>query len=209
GTQAVPPLLVRVADRSGTVRPQHARIVVEDVEPAEVAGAVGDHAADVRLDRDVTDRGESPPAPPLDERDRLLRRIRVDVADDDARALLGEEQCGLPPDPHAGARDERDPAPEPSGHLLNRARAPGLSPRPCPAASPRRADSHRRSEPSHHQTRDGPRAARWSPAATGQRTRAAWSRDPWPVAVGAPVVIAAVRSARSCPSAPSPWTAGP
>src|SRR3970040_1955314 len=24
----------------------------------------------------------------------------------------------------------------------------------------------------------GPRAPRWSPAATGQRTRAAWSRDP-------------------------------
>src|SRR2546425_631770 len=134
GDHAVPPLLVRLQHRSVTVLPQHARIVVEDVEPAEVAGAVGDHAADVRLDRDVTDRGESPPAPPLDERDRLLRRVRVAVADDDARALLGEEQRGLPPDPPARARDERHPAPEPPRPLLNRARAPGLSPRPCPAA---------------------------------------------------------------------------
>src|SRR5437870_10990549 len=39
---------------------------------------------------------------------------------------------------------------------------------------------------------NGPRAPRWSPAATGQRTRAAWSRDP----------------CRAYPSAPAPRTGG-
>src|SRR5439155_8073818 len=38
----------------------------------------------------------------------------------------------------------------------------------------------------------GPRAPWWSPAAKGQRTRAAWSRDP----------------CRACPSAPAPYAGG-
>src|SRR3989454_13498 len=117
GDHAVPPLLVRLQHRAVAVLPEHARVVVEDVEPAEVAGAVLDHAADVRLDRDVTGRGEGAPAPPLDERDRLLRGLRVDVGDDDARALLREEHRSFPPDPHTASGDERNPARKPSGHL--------------------------------------------------------------------------------------------
>src|SRR5256886_3189859 len=46
-------------------------------------------------------------------------------------------------------------------------------------------------------TGDGPRAARWSPAATGQRTRAAWSRDPWRVPAGVLVLVAVVEDRKS------------
>src|SRR2546427_1108576 len=38
GDHAVPPLLVRLQHRAVAVLPEHARVVVEDVEPAEVAG---------------------------------------------------------------------------------------------------------------------------------------------------------------------------
>ena len=44
----------------------------------------------------------------LDERDRLVGGLLVDVADDDVRALLGEEDGGLAAHPHAGAGDQRD-----------------------------------------------------------------------------------------------------
>src|SRR5213076_2369207 len=46
GDHAVPPRLVRLQHRAIAVFPEHAGVVIEDVEPAEVARAVLDHATD-------------------------------------------------------------------------------------------------------------------------------------------------------------------
>src|SRR5438552_93753 len=89
GDHAVPRRLVRLQHRAIAVFPEHAGVVIEDVEPAEVARAVLDHATDVPLDRDVSTRGESSPAAPLDKGDGLSRGLLVDVGDDDTRTLLG------------------------------------------------------------------------------------------------------------------------
>src|SRR5439155_19958828 len=60
------------------------------------------------------------------------------------------------------------------------------------ALAPRRADGRVRQGDPFPPTGDGPRAPWWSPAATEQRTHAAWSRDP----------------CRACPSAPAPYAGG-
>ena len=92
------------------------------MERAEAAHAFLDHPLHVGLDRDVAGHRDRLAARFLDPRDGPLGRLRVDVGDDDPRALLGEERGRLATHAHAGARDERDLAVEPAAH------------RPAPAA---------------------------------------------------------------------------
>ena len=67
------------------------------------AGFVGSHLAE-RL---------------LDQGHRLLRRLLVDVADDEPGAFLGEQHRRLASHPHARARDERHLVLEPCPHTLS------------------------------------------------------------------------------------------
>src|SRR5262249_36971037 len=75
-----------------------------------------DHSLHVVLDGHVTNRGDGLASCLLDEGHRLVRRLLVDVAHHDARALLGEEHRSLASHPHPRAGDQRDLVLEPGSH---------------------------------------------------------------------------------------------
>jgi hypothetical protein len=87
-----------------------AGVVVQDVEPAEMAGRGLDGArdavgiGDIGRDRDRAIAGEMR---------ALLARRRIDLGDRDAGALAGEQDRGGAADPGARAGDQRHLAFEP------------------------------------------------------------------------------------------------
>src|SRR4029453_11301797 len=110
---------VRLEHGAVLVLPEHARIVVQNVEGSEATGPLVHHALDVLLESHVAHRGEGVAARLLDEGHRLLRRLLVDVADDEPGALLREQHGGLAPHAHARAGDERHLVLEPCPHTLS------------------------------------------------------------------------------------------
>jgi protein ImuB len=103
-----------------------------------------------------------PPAPRLRDLVAVLARLAV---------LVGPDNVGSPrlDDSHRPDAYTMTPFSPPDGP----GGAKGAGPGPGSALRPRG-----RRDP-FPPTGSGPRAPRWSPAATEQRTRAAWSRDPW------------------------------
>ena len=88
--------LVHVLDRRGELR--HARVGVEDVEPAPARQRLADRRLVVRGLRHVRADGEGLPPCPLDLLDRRLGRRLLEVHDGDPRALAREHQRGGPAD---------------------------------------------------------------------------------------------------------------
>src|SRR5262249_61058232 len=107
--------------------------------PRVVAGSGGppkpppprpDHPLHALLHRDVAHRGYGLAASLLHEGRRLVRRLLVDVAHHDARALFGEEEGSLATHPHPRAGDQRDLALEPRPHpgqILSKSRTSSQS----------------------------------------------------------------------------------
>src|SRR5215471_14932862 len=113
---AVPLRTVRLQHGPVLVLPEDARVVVQNVEGTEAARPLLDHSLHVLLDGHVTNRGDGLASCLLDEGHRLVRRLLVDVAHHDARALLGEEHRSLASHPHPRAGDQRDLTLEPGSH---------------------------------------------------------------------------------------------
>ena len=116
GDDLVPVVAGRVDDAEVVVAPQHAGVVVDDVELAELGDAALDAGLDLRLVGDVGHEAGDLAAVALDEGDRLVERLLVDLERDDLRAVLGEEPAGLPALAHPRARDERYLAFESAAH---------------------------------------------------------------------------------------------
>src|SRR2546427_192561 len=84
-----------------------ARVVDEDIERAELALDGREHRHDLGAVRHVgLDRAAG--RRPLQLRHRLLGHLEAHVVDDDARALLGEEQRDRAPEPRSPTRPQRD-----------------------------------------------------------------------------------------------------
>ena len=106
---------MRFSTRNARPTPHSRKPHVRLSQPATIR--VGDHARDVRLDRDVADHGERLTPGGLDPAHRLPRRLLVDVRDDEAGALRGEHLGGLAADAHPRAGDQRGLASQSLSHV--------------------------------------------------------------------------------------------
>ena len=93
---------------------EDARVVVEDVQPAEALHGEPHHRLDLVAARDVDLHERGFAAGALDGGDGAGAELLVEVGDDDAGAFTGEQLGGAAPHAVARARDERDLAVEPS-----------------------------------------------------------------------------------------------
>jgi hypothetical protein len=84
-----------------------------DVELAELIDRDADHRPDLVLDGDVATHGDGPPARIGHLLGHALGPLLIDVGDEHARPLLGEQQRALASQPSASAGDHDHLAVEP------------------------------------------------------------------------------------------------
>ena len=106
-------LFRHIEKRLGNV---NARVVHQNVDPAELVEHTGDHRVDFGLLRHVRLNEHRPPTHGLDGTDGVLASVRVDIADGHVRALSGERLDNRPSDPAAAPGDKCESVLKPSAH---------------------------------------------------------------------------------------------
>jgi hypothetical protein len=104
-----PSLEIEILHRAGD---HDGGVVVEDLEPSECRGGLGDHALDVGFVGHVGGDRHRPTARGLDLIDHARRLVAADVRDGDG-STLGREEAGCSgPLPVSGSGDQCDPTGE-------------------------------------------------------------------------------------------------
>ena len=174
---AVPPALVGLEHGAVAVLPQHAGVVVEDVQRAEAPHALVDHALHVGLDARRRRRRRAPRRRPCSIRAAVSFAAAASMSATTTRAPSSAKSTAVSrpmpmPPPVINAtfparrpliRSSRSCAPAPSRSRPGRTPA-ARGARCAGSARPRRSPNAARATFERSSSRDRPRAASWAPA---------------------------------------------